>query len=169
MGELSPTHLFVQPIKLLRLLGGSHWTGSYFPPIRSSANCVIVELFMNYFCMSPCSSDYIIAFASGARGLIIVGTHSLVVRGSTKLIPLVASYGIFSNKRVSPFNPIQLFHLVTRNLSKIEGHTFYHRILIHTESAWVQRNHITISVGTPVDILCIAVCYSPFGGVNHFC
>ena len=47
------------------------------------------------FCMFPCSSDYIIAFAPGARGLIIVGTHSLVVAPSAEPIgPLRLGSGL---------------------------------------------------------------------------
>jgi hypothetical protein len=42
---------------------------------------------------------------SGARARVIVGTHRVVVRGSTASMPAVASYGIIS-ERPFPFHPI---------------------------------------------------------------
>jgi len=68
------------------------------------------RLFIRRFCMSPCSSDYIITLkVPGARGLIIVGTHSLVVRGFAAPMPAATSYGIVS-ERVSPFHPVLQRH-----------------------------------------------------------
>src|SRR5882672_9702314 len=40
----------------------------------SQPSAVIVSLFMTNFYMSPCSSDYIIPFGSGARGWIILSS-----------------------------------------------------------------------------------------------
>lgn len=42
--------------------------------VESLVSCVIAERFMIRICMSPCSSDYIIPFGSGARGRIILSS-----------------------------------------------------------------------------------------------
>src|SRR5260370_4537752 len=95
-------------------------------------------------------SDYLFAFASRARGWVIVGTHHLVSRRSTEPLPSVASYGIAS-ERVSPFHAILLRLPLMNRIAGFENS----ELMLDDGEAGLRHRRLfvkTASLGTDVAI-----------------